>query len=52
LLDGFEKYGKTLTAAELAPSQYSPVGNKLVAKALWQFLVAQRLTDPKNLRSH
>jgi len=50
MLDGFEKYGKALTAADLSPGEYSPVGNQLVAKVLWQFLVAQHLTDP-NLRS-
>src|SRR5215469_3878299 len=30
-------------------TQYSPVGNEPVAKVLWQFLVAQRLTDPNAL---
>jgi hypothetical protein len=52
LLEGFEEYGRGMTAAELAPEQYSPVGNELVAKVLWQFLVAKRLTDPKYFRPH
>jgi hypothetical protein len=50
LVEGFEKYGTGMTAAELAPEQYSRAGNQVVAKVLWQFLVAQRLIDPKSFR--
>lgn len=49
MLEGFEEYGKRVAAAELAPSEYSPVGNQIVAKVVWQFLVSHGLA--KNLRT-
>ncbi|HKX19265.1 MAG TPA: hypothetical protein VJT33_14740 [bacterium] len=50
MLEGFEEYGKRMAAAELAPGEYSPLGNQIVAKVVWQFLVTHGLTN--NRRPH
>ena len=50
MLDGFEKYGGSMTVDELVPNHYSPSGNGLVAKFIWQYLAGNRLLDPETLR--
>lgn len=52
LLEGFQHYGGSMAVGQLAPGHYSPAGNELVAKALWEYLAKNRLVDPKALRSH
>lgn len=52
LAEGFEESGKGVPVGELAPNHYSPEGNRLVAKVLWEYLEENRLVDPKTLRAH
>jgi hypothetical protein len=50
VLDWFEARARGVAVRDLAPTHYSPLGNRLVAEAVWTYLVGQRLiagTAPK-----
>lgn len=43
LLDAFAGAGGRTAIGDLVPNHYSPLGNRLVAERLWQYLETQRL---------
>jgi len=43
MFDGFRQYAAEVAVRDLVPSHYSPLGNALVAKVVWQYLVENRL---------
>ena len=50
LLDWFDAHGRDIAIHDLAPMHYTPLGNKLVANAVWNYLVRERLVDPTVLK--
>lgn len=49
LLDGFATYGAGIPIDQLSAGHYTPLGNRLVARHVWQYLTGSRLVDPKAL---
>jgi len=45
VLDWLAAHARNTAVRDLAPTHYSPLGNILVAEAVWNYLVTQRLID-------
>lgn len=50
LLEGFEKYGSSRAMSDLVHNHYTPLGNEIVARSIWDYLVANRLVDLETSR--
>lgn len=50
LAEGFERYASEKTVEDLVSGHYTPVGNEIVARSIWDYLVAHRLVDLESRR--
>ncbi len=50
VLEDFDAYGSGKTLDDLIHSHYTPTGNEIVARSIWNYLVANRLVNLKTVR--